>query len=184
MECFPRIINPPVPIIYPFIVNDPGEGAQAKRRIHATIIDHLTPPLDRSGLYGYLYELELLIDEYYESKLLDNKRSFLIKKQIEQITLKDLKNIFDINKSDLVEELDSYLCELKENQIRVGLHTFGSKSEIINELNLISCIARVPTSRRNGLTQYLADSLNLELDPWTNDYNKKLSINDQNNIYN
>mgnify|MGYP005744257709 FL=1 len=183
MECFPRIINPPVPIIYPFIVNDPGEGAQAKRRIHATIIDHLTPPLDRSGLYGYLYELELLIDEYYESKLLDNKRSLLIKKQIEQITLKDLKNIFDINKSDLVEELDSYLCELKENQIRVGLHTFGSKPEIVNELNLISCIARVPTSRRNGLTQYLADSLNLELDPWTNDYNKKLSINDQNSIY-
>jgi len=184
MECFPRIINPPVPIIYPFIVNDPGEGAQAKRRTHATIIDHLTPPLDRAGLYGDLYKLELLIDEYYESKLLDSNRSFLIKKQIEEIILKDFNNIFDINKSDLIEELDSYLCELKENQIRVGLHTFGSKLETKNELNLISCIARIPTSKRIGLTQYLAASLNLDLDPWTNDYNKKLLINDQNIINN
>ena len=184
MECFPRIINPPVPIIYPFIVNDPGEGSQAKRRTHATIIDHLTPPLDRAGLYGYLYELEILIDEYYESKLLESKRSFLIKKQIEEITSNNLKNFFDIRNSDLIQELDSYLCELKENQIRVGLHTFGSKPEIRNELNLISCISRIPTSTRVGITQYLADSLKLDLDPWTNDYNKKLSINDQNIISN
>ena len=37
-----------LPLIYPFLVNDPGEGTQAKRRAHATIVDHLVPPMARA----------------------------------------------------------------------------------------------------------------------------------------
>ena len=69
-NCFPFIICPPVPNIYPFIVNDPGEGSQAKRRTHAIIIDHLTPPLSHAGSYNELLEIENLIDEYYELSLI------------------------------------------------------------------------------------------------------------------
>ena len=69
-KCFPNIICPAIPNIYPFIVNDPGEGSQAKRRTAATIIDHLTPPLDRSELYGKYSILENYLDEYFEAKLL------------------------------------------------------------------------------------------------------------------
>ena len=66
-ECFPEAVLAPLPHLYPFIVNDPGEGTQAKRRSQAVIIDHLTPPLTRAGSYGLMAELERLIDEYYEA---------------------------------------------------------------------------------------------------------------------
>ena len=171
-NCFPRIITPPIPYIYPFIVNDPGEGSQAKRRTHSTIIDHLTPPLDRSELYGYLSNLEKLLDEYYEAKLLDSNRINIIEKSIIEITLREFNDIFDINNPNIIDELDAYLCELKESQIRVGLHTFGSRQKVINEINLILCISRVPTNERKGLLQYITELLNLNLDPWTNDFNK------------
>jgi cobaltochelatase CobN len=61
----------PLPHLYPFIVNDPGEGSQAKRRAQAVILDHLTPPLTRAELYGPLEKLEGLVDEYYEAQSLD-----------------------------------------------------------------------------------------------------------------
>jgi len=77
-KCFPNIICPAIPNIYPFIVNDPGEGSQAKRRTAATIIDHLTPPLDRSELYGKYSILENYLDEYFEAKLLKSRNSSLI----------------------------------------------------------------------------------------------------------
>ena len=177
-KCFPKVITPPIPYIYPFIVNDPGEGSQAKRRTHSTIIDHLTPPLDRSELYGYLWHLEQLLDEYYEAKLLDSKRLKKIEESIKDLALKEFKDIFDIKNPNIIEDLDSYLCEIKESQIRVGLHTFGSKQNVKNELNLVLSISRVPTNDRKGILQYVADFLNLKLDPWTNDFNQVLCRDD------
>ena len=177
-KCFPQIICPPIPIIYPFIVNDPGEGSQSKRRTHSTIIDHLTPPLDRSELYGDLANLEKLIDEYYESVLLKSKRVINIKKSISKIVNNEFKDIFNIEDFDFIEKIDSYLCEIKENQIRVGLHTFGSRNSIKNEIDLILCLCRVPTRDREGILQFLSKQIKLELDPWTNEYSKKISKND------
>ncbi len=176
--CFPRIITPAIPYIYPFIVNDPGEGSQAKRRTHSTIIDHLTPPLDRSELYGYLSTIEQLVDEYYEARLLDSNRIKIIEESIKELTKKEFKEFFDISKPNIIEELDSYLCELKETQIRVGLHKFGSRQKVENEINLVLCVSRVPTNDRKGLLQYIASFLNLKLDPWTNDFNQALCSDD------
>ncbi|HBB34686.1 MAG TPA: hypothetical protein DC064_23620, partial [Cyanobacteria bacterium UBA9273] len=65
--CYPEVALGAIPHLYPFIVNDPGEGSQAKRRSQAVIIDHLTPPMTRAELYGPLQKLEGLIDEYYEA---------------------------------------------------------------------------------------------------------------------
>ena len=73
-ECFPEAVLAPLPHLYPFIVNDPGEGTQAKRRAQAVIVDHLTPPLTRAGSYGLMAELERLIDEYYEASRGDPRR--------------------------------------------------------------------------------------------------------------
>jgi len=178
-ECFPSIICPPIPNIYPFIVNDPGEGSQAKRRTHATIIDHLTPPLDRSELYGKLSKLEQSLDEYYEAKLLNSERINIIEKAIFEIIKSDFKEITFVDESNKIEKIDSYLCELKESQIRTGLHIFGSRQKSLNEINLILSIARVPTSKRYGLIQYIALNLNLDLDPWTNNYDQILSEKDK-----
>ncbi len=72
--CYPEAALGAVPNIYPFIVNDPGEGSQAKRRTSAVIIDHLTPPMTRAETYGPLKELEALADEYYEAAGVDEAR--------------------------------------------------------------------------------------------------------------
>ncbi len=80
--CYPEAILGPVPHLYPFIVNDPGEGSQAKRRTSAVIIDHLTPPLTRAESYGPLRDLEALVDEYYEASGNDPRRLVCLKKQI------------------------------------------------------------------------------------------------------
>jgi cobaltochelatase CobN len=81
-ECFPDVLLADMPLIYPFIVNDPGEGAQAKRRGHAVIIDHLTPPMTTAEGYGEVEELSRLVDEYYQLEQLDPSKLPLLQRQI------------------------------------------------------------------------------------------------------
>ncbi|HEX5269604.1 MAG TPA: cobaltochelatase subunit CobN, partial [Gemmataceae bacterium] len=81
-ECYPDSILGDLPLFYPFILNDPGEGAQAKRRGHAVIIDHLTPPMTTADAHGELAELMQLVDEYYQVELLDPSKMPLLQQQI------------------------------------------------------------------------------------------------------
>jgi len=81
-DCFPDSFLGDLPLFYPFILNDPGEGAQAKRRSHAVIIDHLTPPLTTADAYGELAQLMQLVDEYYQVELLDPSKMPLVQQQI------------------------------------------------------------------------------------------------------
>ncbi|MBI3361818.1 MAG: cobaltochelatase subunit CobN [Chloroflexi bacterium] len=80
--CYPDLFLDDLPLVYPFILNNPGEGAQAKRRAHAVIIDHMTPPLTQAGMYGGLYELAQLVDEYYQVEALDPSKLPLLQQQI------------------------------------------------------------------------------------------------------
>ncbi|HEY7294153.1 MAG TPA: cobaltochelatase subunit CobN, partial [Dehalococcoidia bacterium] len=81
-DCYPDQFLAGLPLVYPFIINDPGEGTQAKRRAHAVVVDHMTPPLTSAGLYGELAELGQLIDEYYQVELLDPAKTPLLQRQI------------------------------------------------------------------------------------------------------
>ncbi|PSF36111.1 cobaltochelatase subunit CobN [Aphanothece hegewaldii CCALA 016] len=169
-ECYPEITLSTLPHFYPFIVNDPGEGSQAKRRAHAVIIDHLTPPMTRAELYGDLQKLEALIDEYYEAQQLDPSRLKLISDRISQlITESHLKEDLNIQAitSELLTKVDGYLCELKEAQIRDGLHIFGQCPENVQLRDLILSIARSPSTNRLGLTRAIAQDLDLCFDPLT-----------------
>ena len=172
--CFPAAILREVPHFYPFIINDPGEGTQAKRRNHAVIIDHLIPPMTRAENYGDLLKLELLIDEFYESALLDPRRAILIKKKIEElVNTTNLK--VDLNQDGkdidaLLEVIDGYLCELKEAQIRGGLHIFGQLPEAEKLLDLLVALHRLPQQNILGITQAIAQDLNLGFDPLDCDY--------------
>ena len=80
--CFPDILLADLPLFYPFIINDPGEGAQAKRRTHATVVDHLTPPMTTADTYGELAQLTQLVDEYYQMEVLDPSKLPLLQQQI------------------------------------------------------------------------------------------------------
>ncbi|WP_313529673.1 cobaltochelatase subunit CobN [Shinella sp.] len=153
--CYPEAVLGPVPHLYPFIVNDPGEGTQAKRRSAAVIIDHLTPPLTRAETYGPLKDLEALVDEYYDASGGDPRRIKLLTKQILDL-VRDIGLDSDagIAKSDgeeaALQKLDAYLCDLKEMQIRDGLHVFGVSPEGRLLTDLTVALARVPRGLGEG----------------------------------
>jgi cobaltochelatase CobN len=172
-ECWPEAVLGPMPHVYPFIVNDPGEGTQAKRRAQAVIIDHLTPPLTRAETYGPLRDLEALVDEYYEAAGVDPRRIAHLRREI--LTLSSATGLDkDVGMSGTDEagdlaRLDAYLCELKEAQIRDGLHVFGQSPTGRLEVDLAIALARVPRGNGKGgdasLIRALALDLGLSIDP-------------------
>lgn len=173
-ECFPEAALGPVPNLYPFIVNDPGEGAQAKRRTAAVVIDHLTPPLTRAGSYGALAGLERLIDEYYEAATGDPRRLAPIATEIRELAHRhgldrDCGIAPDEATASALAKLDGWLCELKDLQIRDGLHVFGRAPEGRQRCELLSAIARCPRGAGEGrdasILRALADDLELGFDP-------------------
>ncbi|MHC8507787.1 MAG: cobaltochelatase subunit CobN [Rhodospirillales bacterium] len=153
--CFPEAALGPLPNMYPFIVNDPGEGAQAKRRAAAVIVDHLTPPLTRAESYGPLRDLEQLVDEYFEASGVDPRRLKVLSEDILSMMAasgldKDLGVEGGADTKTALGKLDGYLCELKELQIRDGLHVFGAAPEGALLDNLLTALVRVPRGAGGG----------------------------------
>lgn len=165
--CWPDAILGPLPNVYPFIVNDPGEGAQAKRRTQAVIVDHLMPPLTRAENHGPMQDLERQVDEYYDALLVDARRAKVLRAQI----------LAAVRAQHLVEELgmpgaeddavlarvDAYLCELKETQIRDGLHVFGASPRERLRRDTLLALARYPAADGAGANAGLLGALSQDL---------------------
>ncbi|MBC3466525.1 cobaltochelatase subunit CobN [Pseudomonas sp. RW10S2] len=174
-ECWPDALLGPLPNIYPFIVNDPGEGAQAKRRTQAVIIDHLMPPLTRAETYGPLRHLEQLADEYYEAQLLDPRRARELQRDILELVKanhidRDLQLEGQLDDAAVwLPRLDTYLCDLKESQIRDGLHVFGQSPQGRLRSDTLLALLRVDRGDGRGgnasLLRALARALALGFDP-------------------
>ncbi|MEO6273275.1 MAG: cobaltochelatase subunit CobN [Rhodoferax sp.] len=171
--CWPDAILGPLPHLYPFIVNDPGEGAQAKRRTQAVIIDHLMPAMTRAETYGPLQQLEGRMDEYYESLSLDPRRAKLLRASILEQVLADglyaelgfTQPTDDAERDALLRRLDAYLCEIKESQIRDGLHIFGQSPTGRQRVDTLVALARYPggaAAAQGSLTVALAQDLGLK----------------------
>ena len=170
-SCWPDLVFGPIPHLYPFIVNDPGEGTQAKRRAQAVIVDHLMPPLTRAENYGPLQDLERLLDEYYEALSMDPRRAALLRRQILKHALEhhlhsDLglpPPASDEDEQALLKGADAYLCELKESQIRDGLHVFGRSPTGRQARDTLLALARYPVgagrARDASLIRALAEDL-------------------------
>ena len=171
--CLPEAVFGPLPHLYPFIVNDPGEGSQAKRRAQAVIIDHLTPPLTRAESYGPLARLEALVDEYYAASGLDPRRLQLLGREILDLAASSgLDQDCGIERGMATEtaltRLDAHLCDLKELQIRDGLHIFGRSPEGRQRRDLLVALARAPRGsapHQASLIRALAQDLGLGFDP-------------------
>ncbi|WP_246243920.1 cobaltochelatase subunit CobN [Mycolicibacterium murale] len=139
-----------LPLVYPFLVNDPGEGTQAKRRAHAVLVDHLIPPMARAETYGDIARLEQLLDEHANISALDPGKLPAIRQQIwtlmraakmdHDLGLEDRpdEDVFD----DMLLHVDGWLCEIKDVQIRDGLHILGDKPTGDGELDLVLAILR------------------------------------------
>jgi cobaltochelatase CobN len=151
--CAPDAALGDMPLIYPFVVNDPGEGVQAKRRAHALIVDHLVPPMMRADTYDELAELETLLDEYARLEVLDPSKlpalAARIWSAIERANLQaDLgvsERPEDVGK--LVEHIDGYLCEVKDIQVKDGLHILGRAPEGEQLRGLVAAMLRLPGLR-------------------------------------
>ncbi|WP_280352734.1 cobaltochelatase subunit CobN [Nocardia abscessus] len=139
-----------LPLIYPFLVNDPGEGTQAKRRAHATLIDHLIPPMARAESYGDISRLEQLLDEHANISALDPAKLPAIRQQIWTL-MRAAKMDHDLGLAerpdedsfdDMLLHVDGWLCEIKDVQIRDGLHVLGQAPVGESELDLVLAMLR------------------------------------------
>jgi cobaltochelatase CobN len=128
-DCAAEATLGPLPVIYPFIVNNPGEAAQAKRRIGAVTIGHMTPPLIDAGAHGAAQDLEALFDEFSQAQALDPRRA----RAIADLILVRAGEAGLLAECDAaaaapdaaLRKLDAWLCELKDMRIGDGMHVFG-----------------------------------------------------------
>jgi cobaltochelatase CobN len=149
-ECAPDAVLGDLPLVYPFIVNDPGEGTQAKRRAHAVVVDHLIPPMARADSYGDLARLEQLMDEHATVAALDPTKLPAIRAQIwTLIQAAQLHADLHVRQmpgddefDDFLLHVDGYLCEIKDVQIRDGLHVLGQPPDGEAEVNLVLAVLR------------------------------------------
>jgi cobaltochelatase CobN len=171
--CFPDAALADLPYFYPFVVNDPGEGAQAKRRTHAVVIDHLPPPLTRADSYDDIARLEQLLDTYASVNAMDPAKAPALRDQVWELLVnaeihRDLAlgehrpdgTDFD----DMVLHVDGYLCALKDAQIRGGLHTLGRQPEGDELVDLVLAVTRLPQGSVPALRHTVASELGIPPD--------------------
>ena len=144
-ECWPEAVLGPMPVIYPFIVNNPGEAAQAKRRLCAVTIGHLTPPLTAGGLHGAMAELEALVEEYAAADGLDRRRMPLLEAEIiDRAWSTGLAAECGLVRGEpprqSIAKLDARLCDIKDLSVRDGLHVFGRTPEPQAQSALVAAI--------------------------------------------
>ncbi|MCB9410923.1 MAG: cobaltochelatase subunit CobN, partial [Mycolicibacterium sp.] len=149
-DCAPDAALGDLPLVYPFLVNDPGEGTQAKRRAHAVLVDHLIPPMARAETYGDIARLEQLLDEHANVAALDPAKLPAIRQQIWTL-MRAAKMDYDLGLDERPEDehfddmllgVDGWLCEIKDVQIRDGLHVLGAAPAGESELDLVLSILR------------------------------------------
>ncbi len=149
-SCSPDAALGNLPLIYPFLVNDPGEGTQAKRRAHATLVDHLVPPMSRADSYGDIARLEQLLDEYAAVIALDPAKAPAVRSQIWTLMRaaqlhRDLgldERPQDAEFDEMILHLDGWLCQVKDAQIRDGLHILGEAPTGPVRVHLVNSMLR------------------------------------------
>ncbi|OHV38225.1 MULTISPECIES: cobaltochelatase subunit CobN [Pseudofrankia] len=148
--CAPDAALGDLPLVYPFLVNDPGEGTQAKRRAHATVVDHLVPPMARADSYGDIARLERLLDEHAQIAAMDPAKLPAIRAQIWTL-IEAAKLDHDLGLADrphdaefdeFILHVDGWLCEIKDAQIRDGLHVLGLAPTGEARINLVLSMLR------------------------------------------
>ena len=174
-SCYPEVAMDDVPLFYPFIINDPGEGSQAKRRAHATVVDHLIPSMTTADSYGDIARIEQLMDEHYQCQTLDPSKLPLLEAQIwEVVQQAELHRDLGIESQpedfgEFILEIDGYLCELKDAQIKDGLHILGDTPEGEQLVGLLCALTRLDISGIPSLRRSVAEALGIDYARLTDD---------------
>ncbi|WP_171177481.1 cobaltochelatase subunit CobN [Ruegeria sp. HKCCA4633] len=155
-DCWPEALIRDLPVIYPFIVNDPGEAAQAKRRIGAVTLGHIPPPMKESGTPDRMVRLESLLDEFSNADGLDPKRRDRLQEDIrDEAQAIGLENDLGLDQAtctaEAITRIDRFVCDIKESQFGDGLHIFGRVPEVTGNLD--------PTASAHAERSALIDAL-------------------------
>ncbi|WP_170544995.1 cobaltochelatase subunit CobN [Ruegeria arenilitoris] len=156
-DCWPEALIRDLPVIYPFIVNDPGEAAQAKRRIGAVTLGHIPPALKESGTPDRMVRLESLLDEFSNADGLDPKRRDRLQEDIrDEAQAIGLESDLGLDQAtctaEAITRIDRFVCDIKESQFGDGLHVYGRVPEVTGNFYL----APSAHAERNALIDALA----------------------------
>jgi len=169
-DCYPELAIGDLPVFYPFIINDPGEGTQAKRRMHACIIDHLIPPMAQAETYDELARLQQLLGTYANAERIDPDKLPLIQQEIWNAVVavnlhQDLgvkAQPDDETYGEFIQHIDGYLCEIGDLQIRDGLHVLGCLPSGEQLINLALALIRLDSLGMTGIRRAIAEDYQLD----------------------
>ena len=171
-SCFPDIAISDLPNIYPYIINNPGEGTQAKRRSYCCIIDHLVPVMHNADAYDEMAELEVMLADYYQAASEDQSKLPTQKKMIwEKVCEAKLDHDLEIEEEEafsdfdkFLEKLHEYLHEMADTQIRDGLHILGEPPEGSRLDEFLVALTRLANGQVPSLRQSLAEAMGYDYD--------------------
>ncbi|MGH9908209.1 MAG: cobaltochelatase subunit CobN, partial [Pyrinomonadaceae bacterium] len=167
--CYPELAIGDLPVFYPFIINDPGEGSQAKRRMHACIIDHLIPPMTQAETYDELARLQQLLGTYANAERIDPEKLPLIQQEIWNVVVAaNLHEDLGVDSrpdeeayGEFIQHIDGYLCEIGDLQIRDGLHILGQLPKGEQLINLALALIRLDSPELVGIRHAIAEDFQL-----------------------